>query len=101
MIGGRWAGVFNDLLQETLVGFRGCVHSRGRVLPLAVYINDRFALGSVFELATYQPSEMYAVEVWRGGSEIRVFTQDFVRRVSRGRATLQSMPPPPPGGASR
>ena len=92
------AGAFTTALAESMAGFQGCIAMRGRVLPVAVYINDNFALGGLIELATYQPHEVYTIEVWRRGAEIRLFTNDYIEKVSLGRAPLHRVPLPPPGG---
>lgn len=92
------AGMFSRTLAQSLVGSLGCVIWRGRTVPVAVYIDERFALGGVTELAAYLPHDLYAIEVWRYGAEIRVFTNNFIERVTRGREMLLGRPAPPPGG---
>lgn len=92
------AGIFSSTLGESLVGSAGCIFSRGRTVPVAVYVDEQYALGGMPTLMTYSPHEVYAIEVWRRGAEVRVFTERYVERVSRGRASLSSLRAPPPGG---
>lgn len=92
------AGIFSSTLWESLVGSTACIFSRGRTIPVAVYIDERYAFGGMQSLMTYSPHEVYAIEVWRRGAEVRVFTNRFIERVTRGRAMLSSLPAPPPGG---
>ena len=63
-----------------------CVMARGRVQPVSVYIDELPALGGLFQLAAFEPRELYAVELWNGGAEIRVFTNRFVEALTEGRA---------------
>lgn len=92
------AGSYSSTLWQSLIGFPGCILYRGRTIPVAVYVDEEFRLGGVTSLFSYNPEEIYAIEVWRYGAEVRVFTNRYIERVSNGRAALTSLPAPPPGG---
>ena len=76
-----------------------CVAGRRRPVQPSVYIDDVFVPCGVFMLASYPLVDVYAVEVYDGGAQIRVFSYDFMER--RGRRPRQLIPadihPPPLG----
>src|SRR5690606_14356471 len=47
----RAAGIFSSTLADSMIGVRGCIHRRGRILPVAVFIDDQYALGGILSLA--------------------------------------------------
>jgi len=63
-----------------------CVAARGRVQPVSVFIDELPVPGGVFELSAFEPEELYAVELWNGGAELRAFTHRFVAELAAGRA---------------
>ena len=63
-----------------------CVAARGRVQRVSVFIDELPVPGGVFELSAFRPEELYAVEIWNGGAEIRAFTHRFVSEMAAGRA---------------
>ena len=60
-----------------------CIVRRGRVQEPVVYIDEVRAFGSLDQLATYSPHELYLVEVYSMGSEIRAYTHNFMHRMAR------------------
>lgn len=64
-----------------------CVMVRGQRRPIVLYIDERPALGGLTELETYDPTDLYMVEVYRGGAMIRVYTVDYMERIARSRIT--------------
>lgn len=92
------AGIFSTSLQMSMAGIQGCVFSRGRSVPVAVYVDEEFSLGGVEALEAYNPAEIYAVELRRNGTEIRLFTKRFIERAQRGTRMLSRTPSFPPGG---
>lgn len=56
----------------------GCAYVRGRPTPVTVYIDDVHVLGGLEYLDSYRPEELYLVEVFRGGSHVRVYTTWFM-----------------------
>lgn len=59
-----------------------CVERRGGVLAPRVYIDEAWAIGGLDELGTYKPYELFAVEVYGGGGEIRAYTHNFMDRMA-------------------
>lgn len=92
------AGIFSTSLQLSMAGIAGCVYTRGRTVPLAVYVNEEFALGGIEALDPYNPAEIYAMELRRNGTEVRLFTKAFIARAMNGTRMLSRLPAPPPGG---
>lgn len=68
--GGRWASSL-------------CVFRRGRWTEPGVYIDEIPAVGGLDQLATYRPSELYLVEVYSSGLQIRAYTHNFMERMAR------------------
>jgi hypothetical protein len=64
---------------------KDCVMARGRLQPVALFIDEVAAPGGVFQLSAFEPDELYAVELWNGGAEIRVFTNRFVEGLANGK----------------
>ncbi len=64
-------GSFSDV-------FLDCAWVRGRATPIQVYIDDMPKLGGLNELAMYHPSEMYLIEVYAGGRQVRAYTTWWV-----------------------
>ncbi len=55
-----------------------CAYVRGRPTPVAVYIDDVPVFGGLEFLDSYRPEELYLVEVFSGGRQVRVYTNWFV-----------------------
>lgn len=73
-------------------GYVDCASHHGRSVPIRVWIDEQRAYGGLMQLAAYAPSELYAVELWQGGAQVRVYTNQFIEQLARtGR---QLMPNP-------
>jgi hypothetical protein len=70
----RWGGIGN------------CSLVRGSVQEVSVVIDERN--GSLAELSMVRPDEVYEVEIYGGGRQIRVYTNWFMGLVASGRARL-------------
>lgn len=71
-----------------------CAQRRGRYLPVdAIWIDGRPAMGGFNELSTYQPHEIYAVEIAEGGRRINAFTLKYAERLARGRESIPANSP--------
>lgn len=77
---------------ESFVGFSPCggrmlsslcVFRRGRWTRPSVYIDEAPAIGGLDQLATYRPSDLYLVEVYSNGLQIRAYTHNFMERMAR------------------
>lgn len=60
-----------------------CILRRGRATEPAVYIDEARVIGGLDQLATYQPYDLYLVEVYSSGLEIRAYTHSFMERMAR------------------
>lgn len=64
---------------------RECVRVRGRNTRIMLYIDERPAVGGLGELETVDPTEIYMVESYGGGAQVRVYTVTFMERAARSR----------------
>lgn len=60
-----------------------CVWRRGRPVQPRVYVDEIPILGGLDHLASYQPYDLYLVEVYGAGVEIRAYTHLFMERMAR------------------
>lgn len=60
-----------------------CVFRRGRWIRPEVYIDEAPAIGGLDQLGTYRPSDLYLVEVYSSGLQIRAYTHNFMERMAR------------------
>ena len=60
-----------------------CVYRRGRAIEPWVYVDEALAWGGLDELETYAVSDIYLMEVFGWGSEIRVYTSQFMEQMAR------------------
>lgn len=65
-----------------------CVLRRGRLVAPRVYIDEAPILGGLDHLASYQPYDLYLVEVYSSGQEIRAYTHQFMDRMARREIAL-------------
>lgn len=65
-----------------------CVWRRGRPVQPRVYVDELPILGGLDLLPTYQPYDMYLVEVFANGAEIRAYTHQFMERMARRTVAL-------------
>lgn len=64
---------------------RECVRIRGRNGRVNLIIDERPAPGGLAELETLDPQEIYMVESYAGGAQLRVYTVTFMERAARTR----------------
>lgn len=62
---------------------RDCVRVRGRNARVNLVIDERPAVAGMAELELMDPIEIYMVESYGGGAQIRVYTVDFMERAAR------------------
>lgn len=60
-----------------------CAYVRGRPTPVTVHIDDVQVFAGLEYLDSYRPEELYLVEVFRGGSHIRIYTNGYVEWSAR------------------
>jgi hypothetical protein len=60
-----------------------CIWARGVPVRPRVYIDEAPAIGGYDELGTYGPNDLYLVEVYSSGAEIRAYTHNFMERMAQ------------------
>ena len=60
-----------------------CVYRRGRAVEPWVYVDEALAWGGLDELESYAVSDIYLMEVYSRGTEIRIYTNQFMERMAR------------------
>ena len=60
-----------------------CVLRRGRLVEPRVYVDEMPVIGGLNQLATYRPYDLYLVEVFGRGLEVRLYTHQFMERMAR------------------
>ncbi|MBI4519828.1 MAG: carboxypeptidase-like regulatory domain-containing protein [Gemmatimonadetes bacterium] len=60
-----------------------CVYVRGGVARPQVFIDEMPAIAGLYELGTYPAHQLYLIEVYGRGRQIRAYTHQFVERVGR------------------
>ena len=59
-----------------------CIIRRGRTISPKVYIDEVPAIGGLDELESYPTAQIYALEVFSQGAEIRAYTYNFMQRMA-------------------
>ena len=59
-----------------------CIIRRGRTISPRVYIDEVPAIGGLDELESYPTAQIYALEVFSQGAEIRAYTYAFMQRMA-------------------
>lgn len=67
-----------------------CVYRRGMLIEPYVYIDEVPVFGGMDFLDTMRPSDLYMVEIYAHGAEIRAYTNSFMKRAAETR--LQPIP---------
>lgn len=63
-------------------GLGSCVMRRGRATEPRVYVDEAPIIGGIDVLATFLPYELYLVEVYSTGLEIRAYTHWYMERMA-------------------
>lgn len=59
-----------------------CIIRRGRTISPRVYVDEMPAIGGLDELDSYPTAQIYALEVYSSGAEIRAYTYQFMQRMA-------------------
>ena len=59
-----------------------CIIRRGRAIRPNVYIDEMPVTGGLVELESYPTTQIYLMEVYSSGSEIRAYTYGFMQRMA-------------------
>ncbi len=76
------AGVFGVGSRMTPNSSSRCIIRRGRAISPRVYIDEVPAFGGLDDLDTYPTAQIYALEVYSQGAEIRAYTYNFMQRMA-------------------
>lgn len=60
-----------------------CIIRRGRAISPRVFIDEVPAIGGLDELDSYPTAQIYALEVYSSGAEIRAYTYNFMQRMAQ------------------
>lgn len=60
-----------------------CIIRRGRMISPRVFIDESPAFGGLEELDTYPTAQIYTLEVYSSGAEIRAYTYNFMQRMAK------------------
>jgi hypothetical protein len=84
---------------------KNCAWVRNRRVEISVFIDEQRATDGLSQLRATPPADVHSIEVFSGGSMIRVYTEAFVQRAARDGLTLLPLPFSPglpvPGGLNR
>ena len=72
-------------------GEQDCVYRRGQAIVPSVYIDDRRAIGGFTELAMYSAADVNRLEIYGHGLMIRMYTDQYVESVARGKRNLSPL----------
>jgi hypothetical protein len=59
-----------------------CIERRGGLAEPRVYIDEAWVIGGLDFLEMFKPYELYAIEVFSGGMEIRAYTHWYMERMA-------------------
>ena len=76
------AGVFGVGSQMSGNMSSRCIIRRGRVISPRVFIDEIPAFGGLDELDTYPTAQIYTLEVYSSGAEVRAYTYNFMQRMA-------------------
>ncbi len=65
-----------------------CVWRRGRHVEPQVYIDEIPLIGGFDFLSMYNTNELYLIEVYNSGTQIRVYTKAFAERLAMGKERI-------------
>jgi hypothetical protein len=65
--------------------------------PAGVYIDDQYIMGGLDVLSFYHPSQLYLLEVFGPGGQIRAYTHDYIESQAGRPRMLEPADLPPPG----
>ena len=71
---------------------RNCAWLRGDQVEIKVFIDEQRASGGLSQLHALPPHDVHSIELYSGGTMIRVYTEQFVARAARVGVTLLPVP---------
>jgi hypothetical protein len=71
---------------------KNCAWLRGERVEILVFVDEQRATGGLSELYGLPPYDVHSIELFSGGTMIRVYTEQFIRRAAREGVTLLPLP---------
>jgi hypothetical protein len=71
---------------------KNCAWLRGSKVEIKVFIDEQRASGGLSQLHALPPHDVHSIELYTGGTMIRVYTEQFVARAAREGVTLLPVP---------
>ncbi|HKP77034.1 MAG TPA: carboxypeptidase regulatory-like domain-containing protein [Longimicrobiaceae bacterium] len=71
---------------------QNCAWLRGDKVAITVFVDEQRASGGLTQLRGLPPSDVHSIELFAGGTMVRVYTEDFMRRLAKGQADLLPLP---------
>jgi hypothetical protein len=71
---------------------KNCAWLRGDRVNILVFIDEQPATAGLSQLHGLPPHDVHSIELYSGGTMIRVYTEQFVRRAAREGVTLLPLP---------
>lgn len=71
---------------------KNCAWLRGGEVEIKVFIDEQRATGGLSQLHGLPPQDVHSIELYTGGTMVRVYTEQFVARAARGGVTLLMVP---------
>jgi hypothetical protein len=65
-----------------------CIMRRGSITAPTVYIDEARHIGGLDDLMGWPMDDIYLVEVYSSGAQVRVYTKRFAERLAKGRGFL-------------
>ena len=71
---------------------QNCAWLRGDKVEIKVFVDEQPATDGLSRLHAIPPTDVHSIEMFTGGTMIRVYTTWFMERAARGRVTLMPLP---------
>jgi hypothetical protein len=71
---------------------QNCAWLRGDKVSIVVFVDEERATDGLSRLHAIPPTDVHSIEMYSGGTMIRVYTTWFMERAARGRVTLMPLP---------
>jgi hypothetical protein len=65
-----------------------CIVRRGSLMSPTVYIDESWHVGGLDDLLGWPTSDLYLIEVYSSGAQVRVYTKQFAEHLAKGRRVL-------------
>jgi hypothetical protein len=62
-----------------------CARVRGQPMRVRLFIDERPSTAGMVELESFEPEDIFMVEIYRGGQMVRVYTHEYMERAAKSR----------------